>query len=73
MIKKGYIGHNMTSFVVRPQLSWHIKSPLLYLLDMEQNQFQALVQTLGNLVWDTDFAISLFLIIWFSGFGFRFY
>lgn len=63
----------MTYFVIRPQLSWHIKSSLLYLLDMEQNQIQALVQTLGNLVWDTDFAISPFLIIWLSGLGFIFY
>lgn len=63
----------MSYFVIRPQLSWHIKSSLLYLLDMEQNQIQALVQTLGNFVWDTDFALSPFLIIWFSGFGFSFY
>lgn len=40
----------MTYFVIRPQLNWHVKSSLVYLLDTEQNQIEALVQTLGNLV-----------------------
>lgn len=44
-----------------------------HLLDMEQKQIQALVQTLGNLLQDTGFAISPFLAIWFAGFGFSFY
>lgn len=56
--KKDYIGHKWLILFIRSQLSWCIKSSLLYLLDMEQKQIQALVQTLGSLIWFQDFRIS---------------